>query len=591
MSPVASPSPNSRNQFIAPPNKGRILVNPQSPSSFQHPGRPVSTQLQRQQRMNQPFSPQGTPQSPHDLFPGSPSAENFARPGEDQQFLHSPQTPKAVQSPVHTPNSSNMSPVYSQPTQQQQQQPQNIRPIDNIGNYVQAPGTPRPTFNAGQIRTTVYARPDMFHNKPPFIQSPQSNQDQSNRQLRDLLQRTQAPPVATPSNVTTPPSFSMENDLMKNQAQNVQAANIIQTGQNNSGQVSDNTFRQPLPPPQMRQPRMQSMVGGQMIRSSSIVNPQRMIINPENRPRLGLRPGMIMNNTQQMITPDQQHQQQLQQQTQMEINQQRLGINANNNSFNNIQQDMNAQRQHGMALNAGQAVGMVQQQSAQNPQHPLQSNPMPQAASNEQAINQTPGDPEGIPDSVTAELEKLEQDENAGMEGVGDILGGLGDDDDDLLDSLTAEMGADFNILEYADPELDTTDEKSTLLDSLEMDESENKEEKLKHFEAEKMAKSNIPQNSMIPQAASVNRVQVQLANPNVPQTSTGIDPQNPNQNVQNIQQGAVPNQQIINPQQNNFQRQVRLKANQVIPPNQLPEIQQIHQQMMLQVCCLLILV
>ena len=33
-------------------------------------------------------------------------------------------------------------------------------------------------------------------------------------------------------------------------------------------------------------------------------------------------------------------------------------------------------------------------------------------------------------------------------------------------------MGADFNILEYADPELDTA-EKSNLLDSLELEEPE----------------------------------------------------------------------------------------------------------------------
>jgi len=35
-------------------------------------------------------------------------------------------------------------------------------------------------------------------------------------------------------------------------------------------------------------------------------------------------------------------------------------------------------------------------------------------------------------------------------------LGGFGEgDDDDLLKSLTSEIGDDFNILEYADPELD----------------------------------------------------------------------------------------------------------------------------------------
>lgn len=114
---------------------------------------------------------------------------------------------------------------------------------------------------------------------------------------------------------------------------------------------------------------------------------------------------------------------------------------------------------------------------------------------------------EGIPDNVTAELEKLEQESGTRnfffifdviikikcvqcgtiisnesetvtktvffsgtmveFQGVTDILGGLGDDDDELL----AEMGADFNILEYADPELETlTGGKTNILD-LELEE------------------------------------------------------------------------------------------------------------------------
>lgn len=53
------------------------------------------------------------------------------------------------------------------------------------------------------------------------------------------------------------------------------------------------------------------------------------------------------------------------------------------------------------------------------------------------------------------------------LQGVNDILGGLGDDDDELL----AEMGADFNILEYADPELEAlTGGKTNILD-LELEE------------------------------------------------------------------------------------------------------------------------
>lgn len=53
--------------------------------------------------------------------------------------------------------------------------------------------------------------------------------------------------------------------------------------------------------------------------------------------------------------------------------------------------------------------------------------------------------------------------------GFGDILGGFGEgDDDDLLKSLTSEIGDDFNILEYADPELDVN-----VLNTLDFDDNE----------------------------------------------------------------------------------------------------------------------
>lgn len=624
ISPVASPSPNSRNQFIPPSNKGRMMMNPQSPSSsFQHPGRPVSTQLQRQQsqqRMNQsPFSPQtSTPQSPHEVFPGSPSSEVFARPPSDeQQFLHSPQTPKPIvqqQSPIHV-GSSNMSFSQINQSQSQPQQPI-IRPLDNMGGYVQAPGTPRPSFNPGQTRTTVYARPDMF-SKPPFAnimgnarsdhfspqpnQSPQSPQDQNNRQLRDLLQRQQAPtnlPSPIPQPNISMPNFSIDNDQMKNQ-QNILVSQTQQQIQVSQAQSTDNTFRQPLPPG-MRQPRMQSMVGGQMIRSTQLVNPQRMIMNPDNRPRLGIRPGSILN-PQQMLAVQQQ-------QNQIGIPQQRMALNS---SSNFSQGEIISQGQTGIVGSTDQNTMLVQRMAQTNQSTILQQNIQsglvsahPQTSGGNETmqvpttVNQTgnPTDAEGIPDSVTAELEKLEQDENVGMDGVGDILGGLGDDDDDLLDSLTAEMGADFNILEYADPELDTTDdEKTNLLDSLELDESENaKEEKMKNLEGEKLGKSNIigapPQLNV--QQNIQNRTHISLPgnqNSQIPSTVNSIDTQNMNQNSGSSQQNPqiinqIGQQVVLNQQGgiNNFQRQqVRIKA---IPPNQIPEIQQIHQQMMLQV-------
>lgn len=50
-------------------------------------------------------------------------------------------------------------------------------------------------------------------------------------------------------------------------------------------------------------------------------------------------------------------------------------------------------------------------------------------------VNETTSEPPEIPDNVTAELEKLEQ-EGAPMvevEGVSAILGDLGEDDDELL--------------------------------------------------------------------------------------------------------------------------------------------------------------
>jgi [histone H3]-lysine4 N-trimethyltransferase MLL3 len=609
MSPVASPSPNSRNQFNPPSNKGRMMMNPQSPSSsFQHPGRPVSTQLQRQpsQPRQSPFSPQSTtPQSPHDAYPESPSNDTFSRPpSEELQFMHSPQTPKTVvqqQSPVHISSaSSNLNFGQINQNQPQAQQQLNIRPLENLGGYVQAPGTPRPSFNPGQTRTTVYARPDMF-SKPPFMvggqrsdhftpqpnSAPQSPQDQNNRQLRDLLQRQQAPtnlPSALSQASLAVPSFSLETEQLKNQ----QNAQVQQTQQHSQNQLSDNTFRQPLPPG-MRQPRMQGMVGGQMIRSTQIVNPQRMIINPDNRPRMGTRPGAALS-PQQMLSA--------QQQNQIVTPHQRMPLSVQGN-FNQVQSEMMPQAQQNLGNNDQNSL-LAQRitQSSQNVimQQNIQSNQInSQVHSNENAqvpttVNPTSNqtDPEGIPDSVTAELEKLEQDENVGMDGVGDILGGLGDDDDDLLDSLTADMGADFNILEYADPELDTTDdEKTNLLDSLELDESENaKEEKLKMLESEKIAKSNLPLNQH-----QTTNIQQQLQNRvinQIPSTVNQLDQQNTSQGSQQgtqIINQIGGQQQIVMNQQggiNNFQRQqVRIKA---IPSNQIPEIQQIHQQMMLQV-------
>lgn len=337
-----------------------------------------------------------------------------------------------------------------------------------------------------------------------------------------------------------------------------------------------------------------------------------MIMSPDNRPRLGIRPGPVLN-PQQILAVQQQQQHQLQQ-NQMGMNQQRMTLNSPGN-FNQVQGEMMSQGQPSMvdqnSLISQRMVGqnVAMQQNIQGGQVNPQAQALGRNDNNQipTTINQAGNgtDVEGIPDSVTAELEKLEQDKNVGMDEVSDDIltgleTGLGDDEDDLLDSLT-DMGMGdgeniFNILEYADPELDTTDdEKTNILDTLELDESENaKEEKLKNLEAEKLAKANAAINAQ--QQANMQRAHVPVpGNSNainqIPSAlNQQLDPQNLNQNAGPSQQGQqiinqVGGQQIVLNQHggiNNFQRQqIRIKA---IPPNQISDIQHIHQQMMAQV-------
>ncbi|XP_037946845.1 histone-lysine N-methyltransferase 2C [Teleopsis dalmanni] len=78
---------------------------------------------------------------------------------------------------------------------------------------------------------------------------------------------------------------------------------------------------------------------------------------------------------------------------------------------------------------------------------------------------------DNVESSNVAELERIDPDENVGL---GDILGGFGEgDDDDLLKSLTTEIGDDFNILEYADPELDELSTNQNILNKLDLDDNE----------------------------------------------------------------------------------------------------------------------
>lgn len=569
MSPIASPSPNSRNQFVMPGSKNRVLINnPHSPSAvgFSHPSvnnRQVPVHLQQQRQMQQqklnqsPFSPQSqtTPQSPNDLFPNSPSNANEK---SDEMYIHnSPQAMRPIGQPSPGTPSSNCSPAYS---------PINpaIRPnLENV--YAQAPGTPRPQFSTNTQRSTVYARPLDIFNNPIFQQqnqqqisqqSPQPTDQNQNRQLRDLLQRQQTPTTnnsnliqspnfmevdsspqsqTSPHNPTSPlsrrpPSTgSIDSGVLIQSPSTQSQSSMMSQNQPQSPQQNcpDNTFRQPLPPGMNRPPRLHfnnfvSGSGTQIrhnisnVQTIQSVDQRNIIISGTgNRPTIAI-PQQVMASSQN------------QQMNQLNNNQQKImgnfPMSAGQNIGNNLLPSQNVLQTNdngnGDDLNKMQQNSLSTQTNSIMQRNMAKPNQMSSNLPNQVMSSNSTESVQEIPDSVTAELEKLEQDDNVGIgevEGVGDILGGLGDDDDDLLgelflrlvksvliiiffyisasilDSLTAEMGADFNILEYADPELDTTDdEKSNLLDSLELDENEQMKEDVKNEQMESSNKSSI---------------------------------------------------------------------------------------------------
>lgn len=144
-------------------------------------------------------------------------------------------------------------------------------------------------------------------------------------------------------------------------------------------------------------------------------------------------------------------------------------------------------------------------------------------------------------------------------------------------------MGADFNILEYADPELDTTDdEKSNLLDSLELDENEQMKEDVKNEQMESSNKTSIikpnesignlnetSQPSIVPQIQSNQNLFVQ---PSSQQPNQSMIHQIQHHQLQsNLLKGqairitpgqtnvnVIPSQQSINPNTNIHSQQIQ---------------------------------
>lgn len=238
--------------------------------------------------------------------------------------------------------------------------------------------------------------------------------------------------------------------------------------------------------------------------------PQQNAVNTFRQP---LPPGMIARQPR-IMGPQQQQQQQVQQQQQQQHQTVKSVINVQNapivsSPADNIAPNVSQQVATTTQPNMVSASANEQQCAANQQQQP--NTELQQIGDN--FMNNL--DPKLNP----ADLEKLE---------VGDILGDLGEDDeDDFLKSITDDMGLDFNILEYADPDLDPLDEtdQSNLLD-FDFDETEEKE-KAKRAAQGKLNKANENKAAVMGQMkANINQnndQQMNMANqiiPNVPQTS-----------------------------------------------------------------------
>ncbi|XP_050507765.1 histone-lysine N-methyltransferase 2C-like isoform X1 [Diabrotica virgifera virgifera] len=336
---------------------------------------------------------------------------------------------------------------------------------DGNDHFIQSPSTPKPSFpnrlpTDQFIHQPATPRPQFGIQRPTlqnFGNTMRTDQQDINinRQLRDLLQRQQVKkldemlPGKVQQQRVWPPIEQQENEASATTGTSA----VVAT-------TADTTFRQPLPPSIVR-PRVALSLAGR-------AGPGTIRVGQLDARMQGLDPRMRLI-------------------LQQQVGQQRLsaGIQHQFVRFTSTPARPTTLDQYEQLLHrpSPTQIRAPDQQNAprmtlnqasviQRPQL-VQPTPTTPATS---AADSNPSE-EGIPDNVTAELEKLEQETGTMVElqGVSEILGGLGDDDDELL----AEMGADFNILEYADPELEAlTGGKTNILD-LELEEEPVKKEKI----------------------------------------------------------------------------------------------------------------
>ncbi|XP_050538533.1 histone-lysine N-methyltransferase 2D-like isoform X4 [Daktulosphaira vitifoliae] len=336
---------------------------------------------------------------------------------------------------------------------------------------------PISTSSVVQQQRSVHFSPTSPRAREDVFSSPQANQEMT-RHLRELLQRQQfKKDLPTDQRLWN----SEESQNQELNTQNVQSQDF------DASPSSGPTFRQPLPPSAVKIQRMPFQQMGapntQMIIRQRVTDPKFQLLDPRFRlliqqQRSTTGGAAVVNSnmnsshfnnsgikspiTQQALTQQntrayeiiQHSQQHFSDTSDNNVDQKYTGINEVTSVMsdpNSITQNTSMDRQN----------NVLQQQNQQNSM---------KCADTIDSRN------EEMPDGVSEELEKLQQEgdsHNIGeVDGVNALLGDL-DDDDELL----AEMGADFNILEYADPELDNLDcgNKTNILYDLVDDEETSK--------------------------------------------------------------------------------------------------------------------
>lgn len=569
------------------------------PVNFQQTGmvRPVSVQIPRQRMGQNPFSPQSqSSQSPMEQYPSSPAQSIMDMvthsPSEQMQdsLTQSPHTPRSFD--MQSPNSGlSRSPAYAGGV--------NVPVPMGSNQYAMPPGTPRPGPSTNQSRPTVYTR-DMLggpfaqfaqdhYNNTNNSQQPMASQNTNitqphdgNRQLRDLLQRQQHSAPSSPSITSTPQSPSnwsidgtpdnQSQMQQQQQPQQHQQSQMVMQG------MGDNTFRLPLPPGVGARPQRMQLANQNMMRGPNPMANASRPVQADIRQRM-VRPKNIQNQM-----PSQQQFGQQQQTPNNPIagnqfNTMRMqgGMLVNNQGVPNSPMMQQHNMSHGrqLAVNQEQMVTGHDQSNTElqevamiaekleSLQHNIGGNPTSGVGE-----HQRESDNPEIPDNVTADLETLENEV----------------DGEDLFDEALLLSG-DFNILEYADPELGTMNDEDqlNLLVSLEttLDEKEKEETTKKQVDMNQFVSNvapgstgNQPVNQMISSMGAGNQQSIGL---NVGTSKSSGDQLEQTEMVHFQHSQGQQQQQQQQPQQ---QRVFQMKQPVQHPPN----IQQIQQQMINQV-------